>query len=178
MKIMKYAWSLATVALVSLSATAFDDAKAEKCDNASFVKKASCGNLSEIAMGKLAATTAISSEVKAFAGKMAKEHTKAQEDLKEACKTSKTECPDTMTKEGKEACEKCEKVKGEKNFDAVYIATQIECHEKALKLYEKAATECECEKLKAYAAEHIPAIKEHLATAKAIQKNLSGNIDR
>ena len=52
----------------------------------------------------------------------------AQEELKEACKTSKTECPAKMTKEGKEACEKCEKLKSEKNFDAVYISTQVECH--------------------------------------------------
>ena len=51
---MKYAWSLAMVALVGVSATAFEAAKKEMCDNASFVKKASCGNLAEIKMGKLA----------------------------------------------------------------------------------------------------------------------------
>jgi putative membrane protein len=146
---MKYAWSVATVALVALSAMAFEDAKKEKCDNSSFVKKASCGNLAEIKMGKLAQEHAASTEV--IAGMMVKAHTKAQEELHEACKASKTECPAKMTKEGKETCEKCEKLKGEKNFDAVYISTQVACHEKALKLYESACKECECEKLKAYA---------------------------
>ena len=169
---MRYAWSLAAVALVSLSATGFGVAQEEKCDNASFVKKASCGNLAEIKMGKLAQETATSIAVKAFAGKMVREHTKAQKELKEACKTSKTECPDKLTKEGQAACEKCEKLKGEKNFDAVYISTQIECHEMALKLYDKAAKECECEMLKAYASQHIPVIRQHLTMARKIQKDL------
>jgi putative membrane protein len=175
---MKYAWSVAVVALVGLSVMAFEDAKEEKCDNASFVKKASCGNLSEIKMAKIAEKHASNSEVKAFAEKMVTEHTAAQEELKEACKTSKTECPDQMTKEGKEACEKCQKLTGEKNFDAVYISTQIECHEKALSLYEKGAKECECEKLKAYAEKHIPTIREHLAIAKKIKNDLDGKTSR
>src|ERR1700733_9686047 len=94
---MRYALSLATVALVGLSAMTFaatQAAKDEKCDNASFVKMASCGNLAEIKMGKLAQETATSSDVKTFATKMVKDHSKAQMELKEACKTSKTECPD------------------------------------------------------------------------------------
>jgi len=175
---IKYAWSLAMVVMVSPSVKAFDDAKEEKCDNASFVKKASCGNLSEIKMARLAEKNATNSEVKAFAEKMVTAHTAAQEELKDACKTSKTECPDQMTKEGKEACEKCEKLKCEKSFDAVYISTQVECHEKALKLYEKGAKECVCEKLKAYAEKHIPAIKEHLAIAKKIKNDLDGKTSR
>jgi putative membrane protein len=169
---MRYGWSLAAMALVSLSATGFGVEKDEKCDNASFVKKASCGNLSEIKMGKLAQENATSSDVKAFAAKMVKDHSKAQEELKGSCKTSKTECPATLTKEGLAACEKCEKLKGEKNFDAMYIAMQVECHEKALKLFEQAAKECECDMLKAYATQHIPAIREHLMAAKKILKDL------
>jgi putative membrane protein len=180
-KTMKYAWSLVMVALVGLSARAFDekkDAKDEKCDNASFAMKASDGNLTEIKMGKCAEESASNSNVKAFAAKMVKQHSKAQDELKEICKTSKIECPEKLTKEGQEACEKCAKLKGEKNFDATYIATQIECHEKALKLYEKAAKECESEMLKDYANKTIPTIKEHLALAKKIQNEVAGKTDR
>ena len=175
---MTYAWSMAAVALIGLSAVAFEDAKAEKCDNASFAKMASCGNLTEIKMGKVAQESASSSDVKAFAVKMVKEHSKAQEELKEACKAAKTECPTELTKEGKEACAKCEKLKGEKDFDAAYISIQVECHEKALKLYEKAAKECESEELKAYAEKHIPAIKEHLAMARKIKGELATRTGR
>jgi putative membrane protein len=178
---MKYAWSLLVVALVGLSAMAFDektDVKEEKCDNVSFAMKASDGNLTEIKMGKCAEDSASNSDVKAFAAKMVKQHSKAQDELKEICKTSKIECPEKLTKEGQEACEKCEKLKGEKNFDAIYIATQIECHEKALKLYEKAAKECESDKLKDYATKTIPTIKEHLTLAKKLQKDVAGKTDR
>jgi len=174
---MTYAWSLATVAMVGLSVVALED-KGEKCDNASFAKKASCGNLTEIKMGKLAQESATSSDVKAFAAKMVKEHSKAQGELKAACKASKTECPAEQTKEGKAECEKCEKLKGEKNFDAVYMAMQVECHEKALKLYEKAAKECESAEIKAYAEKTIPAIKEHLAMAKKIKGDLGSGASR
>jgi putative membrane protein len=170
---MRYVLSLGFLSVIGLSATTVaQGTKDEKCDNVSFVKMASCGNLSEIKMGKLAQESATNSEVKAFASRMVKDHTKAQEELKEACKTSKTECPDKQTKEGKEACEKCEKLKSSKDFDAGYIAIQIECHEKALKLYERASKECECDMLKAYAKDHIPAIRQHLAAAKNIQKSL------
>ena len=170
---MKYVWSLVAVVLVSFSVASADD-KDEKCDNASFAKKASCGNLTEVRMAKCAKDNATNAEVKEFAAKLEAAHSKAQEELKEACKPSKTECPDKQTKEGKEASEKCESLKGEKGFDVAFISMQIECHEKALKCYEKAAQECECEKMKAYATDHIPVIKEHLEMAKKIKRNLEG----
>jgi putative membrane protein len=171
-------FAVVVVGLVGVGFAAAQPSRDEKCDNVSFVKKASCGNLSEIKMGKLAQEYATNSDVKAFAAKMVKDHTKAQEELKEACKTSKTECPDKLTKEGQEACDKCEKVKAAKNFDAVYIATQIECHEKALKLYQQASKECECEMIKSFASQHIPTIREHLAAAKKIQAEIDGKTSR
>jgi putative membrane protein len=175
---MKYVLSLTAAALCAIQASAFEDAKGEKCDNATFAKKAACGNLAEVKMGECAKDRASSAKVKEFAALMVKDHTKAQEELKEACKASKTECPTTMTKEGKEACDKCEKLKAGADFDTAYIAMQIECHQKALTLYEAASKECECDKLKAYAAKSIPTIREHLAMAKAIQKNLTAGSSR
>jgi len=174
---MKYALSLVALASISTFAAA-QGTKEEKCDNASFAKMASCGNISEVKMGKCAEGAATNSQVKVFAAKMVKDHTKAQEELKQACKTSKIECPSEQTKEGKAACEKCERAKDSKDFDSVYIATQIECHEKALKLYQRAAKECESEALKAYATQTIPAIQEHLSMAKRIQGQLSGKTSR
>jgi len=157
--------------ILGLTATAFEDAKDEKCNKMTFAKKACCMNMTEIKLGKMAAEKAKSSDVKAFAERMVRDHTAAQEALKTACAEGKTECPSEQTKEGKEVCEKCEKLTG-KEFDAAYIKFQVDCHEKAIKMLEKASKECDCEKLRAYATKQLPAVKEHQEMAKKLKAKL------
>lgn len=147
------------------------EAKDEKCDKATFAKMASCMNMTEVKLGKMAAEKAKSSDVKAFAERMVKDHMAAQDALKAACTAGGTDCPTEQTKEGKAVCTKCEGLEG-KDFDKAYIDFQIDCHAKAVKMLEQASKECDCEKLKAYAAKMLPTVREHQEMAKKVKEKL------
>lgn len=175
---MKLAWSIATVALMGLVANAYEEARDEKLDAAKFVKKAACGHMTEIKMGKIGQEKAENSQVKSFSERLVKDHTKLLEDLKAACREAKIECPTEQTREGKEECEKCEKLKEAKDFDVKFMKMQCEMHEKSLKVHQRAVKELDNAALKAYAEKAIPVIQEHLTLAKKIKKDLEASTSR
>ena len=147
---------------------------AEATDGKEFAAKIACCNMTEVKAGKMAAEKAENSEVKAFAEMMVREHTKAQEMLKEACKTAKLECPTEQTKEGKECCAKLEKAEKGKEFDRLYIKTQVEGHAKAIKTLEQASRDGQ-EGIKEYATRMLPNVREHMKKAKQIQEKLGAS---
>ena len=77
---MKASFYLLSAALVVLSAPAIW-ASDLGSDDTSFVKNAAKGNLSEVEMGKLAARKSTSPEVKEFANRMIRDHSKANREL-------------------------------------------------------------------------------------------------
>jgi putative membrane protein len=162
---------LTSVILLSLVA-ADDRPKDVKLDDAGFAQMACCLNLTEIKLGRMAASKAKDADVKAFAERTVRDHMAAQEALKDACKGAKAECPAEQTKDGKEACAKCEKHSG-KEFDREYVAFQMKCHEKAVKALEKAADELSSEALREYARKQLPLVKEHREMAKKLHERLS-----
>jgi putative membrane protein len=162
---------LTSVMLLSLMA-ADDRTKDVKVDDAGFAQMACCLNLTEIKLGRMAAGKAKDEGVRAFAERMVRDHLAAQEALKDACKGAKKECPAEQSKDGKEACAKCEKLTG-KEFDRGYIEFQMKSHEKAVKALEKAADELSSESLREYARKQLPIVKEHKEMAKKLHERLS-----
>ena len=149
-------------------------ADAPKTESADFVRKACCCNMTEIEAGKMAAKKAESSDVKAYGEMMVTDHTKAQELLKEACKTCKMECPSEQTKEGKECCEKLQKATKGKDFDRTYIKMQVENHKKVIKALEQ-AKKSGAEGVKEYATKVLPIVRKHETAAKKIMEKLGSS---
>jgi len=132
-----------------------------------FVTKVAISDMFEIQSSKLAAQKG-NAEVKSFAQRMIKDHTKTTEELKSIVgKSSKAKLPRVMDAEHQKKLAQLEKATGNE-FNTVYASLQIQAHEEAVKLFETYSSVGEDAQLKAWAAKTLPSLKEHLEHAKKI----------
>ena len=131
-----------------------------------FVKKAAKGGLMEVATGKLATTKASSSRVRSFGLQMVKDHSKANTQLKQLAATKKIALPaappnDPMLVQTKGA-----------DFDRDYVRMMVKDHEEDVAMFQKAATSLPDPQIRAFAAQTLPILKEHLTMIKSIAADL------
>jgi len=124
-----------------------------------FVENAAKGGMMEVAMGKVAAKQAQSSEVKKFGSRMVSDHSKANSELKGIAKKKGLTLPAEPAAE---------------NFtsDANYMAMMVKDHEKDLSEFQKEARSGSDADLKAFADKTAKVVSEHLAQARQINKGL------
>jgi putative membrane protein len=132
-----------------------------------FMTMASYGNLSEIAMGKVADSISTDDSVKMFGQMMMTDHGTAQAELQTMGMTWSMNLPtgpDSMH------LAKKQQLMGMTGymFDTAYIASQIKDHQTTIALFQMAIDSSNQQQLKSYAAKYLPAIKMHLAKADSI----------
>jgi putative membrane protein len=128
---------------------------------ASFVKEASAGNQSEIALAQLAQTKAQNPEIKNLAEMIQKDHQKAQEKLETIAQTHGITLENSPTWTQKRAQSKLEKLSGAE-FDQQYAKDMLEDHSTDIKKFEKASQNVEDTDVKQYAQEMLPDLQKHL----------------
>ena len=129
--------------------TTTDSAKLSS-KGASFVKEASAGNQSEIALAQLAQTKAQNPEIKNLAEMIQKDHQKAQEKLETIAQTHGITLENSPTWTQKRAQSKLEKLSGAE-FDQQYAKDMLEDHAADIKKFEKASQNVEDSDVKQYA---------------------------
>jgi putative membrane protein len=152
--------ALATLALVSCGAPSTPD----------FVKKAAWSDLYEVAAGKIASEKGQSDPVKQFGQHMVEAHSKTTEELKGIVQTEKLDVklPTEVNKKQEKMLKALTEAKPEE-FDKLYIEQQIKAHEKASDLFDKYAERGDNDALKQFAANTLPAIKQHLEEVKKLK---------
>lgn len=60
----------------------------------------------------------------------------------------------------------------DKDFDKEYLALMEEEHEDAVRLFEKAATDCKDTEIREFAGKHLPTLREHLTKIRDSKRNL------
>lgn len=136
-----------------------------------FVEDVSQQNYAEIEAGKIVLEKGQSAEVKSFARKMIDEHTQANAKLGALAAKKDIEMEDE-TGLMDDAKAMMLKLRKEENVDEAYLEQQVQAHEDAVKLFEKASTTLDDADLKSYAQATLPTLREHLAMA----KKLSGEV--
>lgn len=136
-----------------------------------FVNRAAKSDAFEIAAARLAAKSAQSSEVKAFAEKMITAHTESTAKVKAAAaKASPAITPDpTLTADQQEDLAVLGKLTGAK-FDEEYMDGQVDAHEDALALMRVFADGGADAGLKAAAVEIAPVVEGHLTMARELDE--------
>jgi putative membrane protein len=140
-----------------------------------FVDDASAKGVAEIEAGKLAQEKAVSADVKAFAQMMVTDHTAANEKLKTIAQAQQLEVssyPEVMDKIKTMILE----LRSAKSFDQAYANNQVKAHEAAVALFEKEAADGKDPQLKAFAAQTLPKLKEHLAHAQKLAAAHGGDV--
>lgn len=143
-----------------------------------FVEKAAASDLFEIEAAKLAVKRSTNPEIKAFAAKMEKAHTKTTEDLKAAIAASGAAItpPTTLPADLQDDLDDLTKADA-KDFDKKYADSQVDAHQAALNLLQRYAQDGDTPAIKAFAAATAPAVQEHLNMAEGLKKGFDTGED-
>lgn len=150
-----------------LNRAKFDEITSE--NDAAFLVKATEINMEGISLGQLAQQKGSINHVKELGKMMDDEHTQSLADLAELAKTKNISLPTSQTENEKEAYKKLSE-KSAKNFDKAYADMMVNKHKTAIKLFEKASTDCTDPDIKAWAAATLPILKIHLDHSLICQK--------
>jgi putative membrane protein len=146
----------------------FDGAKE---DDSEHLVEAAALNLTEIRLGELAQSKAVSKEVKDFGKMMVEDHNKTLGELKSLAGTKQITLPAALTEEGEEAHKKFAD-ESATDFDKKYVDKMVDAHQTAIEKFEKMATDAKDSDIKAFATKTLPALRTHLDHALTLQKKL------
>jgi len=137
----------------------------------SFIKDAYQDGLAEIKMGELGVGKTANPEVKNFAQRMIDDHTAANTELKSMADLKSVEVASgpSLMAQGKT---KLLDTKSGGDFDKAFVNDMVSDHEKAVKSFEKAATESSDPDVKAFANKTLPTLKSHLSMAQELQQKI------
>ena len=141
--------------------------KAATNPDAMFVHKASHAGLAEVQAGKMAMERAASAEVKAFGQRMVDDHTQANQELMTIAQAKHIPVAHTLDQKHQAVVDKLVALHGIE-FDHAYMAGQLADHEEAVSLFTREAKEGKDAELKAFAAQTLPTLQEHLQLARHI----------
>ena len=136
-----------------------------------FVATAAVSDLMEIETSKLALMKADNPKSKQFAQKMIDDHTETSKELKALVNGGKVKAtiPTSWDKAQQTQLDAMSSLKSA-DFTKQYTAMQLAAHKDAVSLFERYARGGENADLKAFAAKHLPHLREHLKMAETLDK--------
>jgi putative membrane protein len=146
------------------------NAMAVNDDVATFAVKATNGGMMEVELGKIAEQKAGNSQIKNFGEMMVKDHTKANDELKQLALEKNITLPAAISDDNQKHIDNLNKETG-KDFDKDYIDMMVNDHKDNIDLFEDAAKNSKDSAFKNFAVKTLPTLYKHLGAAKAIQKS-------
>ncbi|MER3494999.1 MAG: DUF305 domain-containing protein [Mastigocladus sp. ERB_26_2] len=141
--------------------------------NQEFVTQATQGNLAEIELGQLAQKRAASAEVKQYAQQMIKDHTQAQNQLKQLAAQKKLTVPQSVGEQNKQVAANLSKLSGV-DFDRAYMNQMVQDHQKTVSLFQREAEQGQDPDLQAFASTKLPTLQQHLQQAQSLADKTTG----
>jgi putative membrane protein len=138
-----------------------------------FVKDAAEGSMVEVELGKLAQEKGSNDAVKEFGKRMVDDHSKANEDLKQAAAKANIQVPAELPKKAKKVQDKLSKLSGAE-FDRVYAKMMLSDHKDDVKSFEKESKAGQAPEVKNFAAKTLPTLQEHLKMAEQLEASTKG----
>ncbi|MDZ4760500.1 MAG: DUF4142 domain-containing protein [Alphaproteobacteria bacterium] len=131
-----------------------------------FVTSAAQAGLVEIRTSEMAVERAANADVKAFAQQMIDHHRGAVDSLSAAAGGAVlAPPPDVLDDFHMRRMNDLVETDGDADFDADYMALQVDAHDDAIRLYEAYAAGGDIAQLKTFAEEQLPALREHQTRA-------------
>jgi putative membrane protein len=130
----------------------------------SFVTKAAAGGMAEVQMAQLAQSKAQSQAVKDLATRLNNDHSKANDELKMIAGKANMSLPGAPTIKQQREYNKLQALSGAA-FDREYVNYQIKDHKEDIEMFQREADHGMNPEVKAFAAKHLPALREHLRLA-------------
>jgi putative membrane protein len=147
---------------------------AQSSPDAKFASEAASGGEAEVKLGQLAQQNGQSSVVKEFGRRMETDHSKANEELKQAASQAGLSLPSEMSASDRATYERLSKLHGAA-FDRAYAQAMVTDHEKDIAAFERESRSGQNEAIKSFAQQTLPTLKEHLQLARQMEKSVSGS---
>ncbi|MES2184057.1 MAG: DUF4142 domain-containing protein [Pseudomonadota bacterium] len=159
--------SLALGAL-ALAAAAHAAGNLDKSDT-KFLTKAAGGGMFEVQVGQLAADKATDPDIKAFGTMLVKDHSAANDQLKQLAAAKSVSLPTELPKDMQKTLDTLQGESGAK-FDKDFIKlVGIDDHKDDIKLFEKNGQKAKDADVQAFATKTLPTLREHLQHAEKIK---------
>ena len=169
--------TLSILSIAALSLAAVGSAAAQSASSAApssavasadktFMHKAAIGGMAEVEMGNLAQQKATSEQVKQFGARMAQDHSKANDELKQIAGSKGVALPTSLDKKSQDTMDKMKKLSGPA-FDKAYMSDMVADHKHDIADFEKEAKGGKDADVKGFAAKTLPTLQEHLKMAEA-----------
>ena len=137
----------------------------------SFLVNIANGGMEKMQLGEIARQKAVDQKVKDFAALMTKEHAPVNDLIKSLAVRRNVTLPTTVGDKEKKEIDDLIKKSGS-NFDRAYMKSMIRNHNETIDLYENAANKVKDSAIKTFIDNSLPALRNRLDSAKAIQKGL------
>jgi Predicted outer membrane protein len=145
-------------------------------EDSEFAVKAADAGLAEIELGKLALEKATDGRVKNFAERMVADHQKANDELMTIATKHNITLPPAVSEDHVDNQRKLRERSG-RDFDREYMDLMVSDHNKAVSMFEDAASDAANADLKAFATKTLPILREHHEHAKALRDSIGGGRD-
>jgi putative membrane protein len=132
-----------------------------------FVEKAARDGMAEVQLGKLAQEKAHDPQVKDFGRRMADDHGKANEQLKQLASTKGVTLPTEPDGKHKRLADKLAKMSGDE-FDRTYMNEMVDDHKEDVKAFRDMAKSAKDAEIRSFASSTLPTLEEHLKMAQGI----------
>jgi putative membrane protein len=166
-----YLVSMAIALGLTLPVNAAKSVSNQLSSNESAIIKDLAGDgLLEVKLGQLAEKNASSTAVKDFGKRMVQDHSQANEKLMAAAKQLNLDLPHSLNSQQVVTEQSLARLRG-KDFDKTYISDMVKDHQKAVEVVQKEAS-TGSEPFKAWAAQTLPTIKQHLQLAEDMKSRM------
>lgn len=146
----------------------------ERADR-TFMENAAQGGHAEVEGSKLAQQKSKNADVKAFAERMIKDHTKVNDELAKLASGKGYTPPKEPSLMQKGELKALGALDGER-FDKMYASRiGVASHEDTVKMFKEAAQNAKDPDIKAFASKHVPDLEHHLQMARELNKKVGND---
>ena len=138
-----------------------------------FLIKAINGNTAEVRSAETVAKRTENVEVRNFANKLIEDHKSLRTDLMAQAKAQKLAVVEGLEKEQRDNLARLTELRGT-DQDREFLKQQVDCHEKALRMYERWAKTTSDNDLREVAGRAAKTVRTHLEHARKLQAGLKG----
>jgi len=163
--------SIVAAALVALTGPAAAQVQLVSDQDREFVNKAATGNLAEIELGRVAAQRAARPSVRSFGERMVTDHGRSNAELTSLARSKGIEVPTALEPSQQAVRDRLSALSGN-DFDRAYMSEMVRDHTEDIALFERAAEISTDPDLKAWAAQSLPMLREHLALARQVNSEV------
>jgi putative membrane protein len=149
------------VAAVLLPMAAVAEEKLSKVPDQEFFDKAAVSGMFEVQSSELAVQRGTDAQVKSFAQMMVTDHSAANAKLKALALAKGVMLPAELDKDHRKNLDKLKAAKPGKDFDETYADLMEDGHDKAVKLFAKAADGAKDPDVRKFAGETLPTLRMH-----------------